>query len=124
HLFGRYRRRSSWLGCVFSLLSGRFSLQPFRFLLCELDDRRALFDAEARKLCKLIRLDHRQVIETEEALLDEVFGQLIRRAWDMAESLDRLVELLVELFTGHDLDVPADELRGQPYVLSSLPDRQ
>ena len=40
------------------------------------------------------------------------------------ERRHRFVELLVQLLPGHDLDVPAHELRRQPHVLPAPADRQ
>ena len=57
-------------------------------------------------------------------LLDQFFGQLGVDPLDLRERLDRLLDHLVELLGGHDLDVPADELGGQPDILAAAADGQ
>ena len=57
-------------------------------------------------------------------MLDQAFGQFGVNNIDLLEGLDRLLDHLVELLGGHDLDVPADELGGEPDILPAAADRQ
>ena len=57
-------------------------------------------------------------------MLDQLLGQLGVDPVDLVERLDRLLDHLVELLGGHDLDVPADQLRGEPDVLAAPADGQ
>ena len=71
-----------------------------------------------------IGLDDREIIVRQEAFADQLFGQRFVDPFDRAEAADGPLDLLVELFAGHDFDVPAAELAGQADVLPAAADGQ
>ena len=72
----------------------------------------------------MIGLDHRQVFKAEEPLRHERFRQVFRQVRNRGKRLHRTVELLVEFFAGHHIDVPADQLGGETDILTHLANRQ
>src|SRR5262249_35338328 len=56
------------------------------------------------------------------AMLDQYLDQLRRHAGQLQELALRLLDGGAQLVGGHDLDVPLDQLRGQPDVLAAAAD--
>ena len=89
-----------------------------------LDDVIGLLLGQLAHRHQVVRLDDRQVVVAEEALLDQLLGDRHLEAVDRAETVDRPVDVLRQLLLGHDLDVPAGELARQADVLPATADGQ
>ena len=106
-----------------TLLDRRF----FRLLRLHLRLRHDQVDLVHRQLAHLhqvVGLNHRQVVVRQKAFPNQPVGQLLIHSLQRTVSEQGLFELLVQLVSGHDLDVPATQLARQPYVLPSPADGQ
>ena len=100
------------------------SLGLLRFLFRLRHDVIDLLRRQITHLHHGVRLDDRQIVVRKITLLHEPLSKFLVDTVQVAETGDRSIDLFLQFFGGHDLDVPAAELAGQPHILATPPDGQ
>ncbi len=104
NFFGNRRIQTTSLGCQLLLL-----FDPQAFCVRKLDDLVTLLSRQPSQLRKLVRLNHRQVVEREKALNHETLDQLRCHLRNNTERFDRNIQLLVERLLSQYVNIPADQ---------------
>ncbi len=83
-----------------------------------------LLSRQVSHLHQIFRFDDREIVVGEEAFADQAVGEFLVDSVDLGESDQRVFKLFLQLFAGHDLDVPPAELAGQAHILPAASDGQ